>query len=239
MSKSYSTIILAGGLGTRMEPITKFKPKPMILYKGTPLVARIINSIQPYSKEFLVTVKYLKENFYDLPYSYKQLSLVEDNSDTMVGAFLNACNQIKHESTDVIGISSDIVFDDEFVKKAINLCDKNSKYDVKVFLTKSKNQKYKKWHWVIQDNMLKDIIIEKESTGYEKLFIVFKRSVLYSYTNGFTTNMGSDEEEFLSYEKFNSGWIYLLKRLLENKTKIGAFVLEGEVKNINSPTDLK
>ena len=234
--KDISVIILAGGLGTRMSEITKFKPKPLVLYKGIPLIARIISNIEPYVSDFLIATKYFKEQFIDLKYSYSNLSLLNTKGENMVSAFIESCKRIK--SKYILGVSSDIVFDQSLVKKAFSIIEHCDKKEVIVFLTKSDSQKYKNWNWIIKENNLQDISVEKESTGYEKLFILFPKSIINVYTKNFSENLGADEKEFENYIEYNKGWIYLLKRMADINIKIRVYILEGAIKNINSINDL-
>ncbi len=231
-----SVIILAGGLGTRMREITKFKPKPLVLFKGIPLISRIISNIEPYVSDFLITTKYYKDQFIDLKYSYSNLNLLNSDGDNMVSSFIESCKKIKSKC--ILGVSSDIVFDQSLVAKSFEIIKKCNKQDVIVFLTKSNSQKYKNWNWVIKNNILQDIKVEKESTGYEKLFILFPKDVIDFYTNSFSENLGVDEKEFENYTEYNKGWIYLLKRMIDKNVKIRVYILEGVIKNINSINDL-
>ena len=81
-------IVLAGGLGTRLNPITKHKPKPLVLYKGIPLVSRIIQSMYPFCDNVTVVTKHMHEQFADLPYSFHKCQLSYSNTDNMAAAFL-------------------------------------------------------------------------------------------------------------------------------------------------------
>ncbi len=69
------TVIMAGGLGTRLYPYTKILPKPLIPIADTPICERIINSLYDEGcDEFHMVVNYkknmIKSYFGELNYNY-------------------------------------------------------------------------------------------------------------------------------------------------------------------------
>lgn len=54
-------IILAGGMGTRMRPLTNTTPKPMLLVQGKPILEWSLLGLRPLSEHVLIVVNYLKE----------------------------------------------------------------------------------------------------------------------------------------------------------------------------------
>ena len=231
---SIHCIVLAGGLGTRLMPITQHKPKPLVLYKGVPLISRIVNSLYPFCQSLTVVTKHMHEQFLDIPYSFRKCNLTYSDTDNMAAAFLEACKSVDEDY--VVGISSDIVFAEDIVEKAFSRLSSDC---VHVFLTKSDTQSYKKWYWEIDNERLLDIRIEENPTGYEKLFILFPKTILEEYTKGFEENMATSKKELQGHESFNSGWIYLLHKMLIADIEVRAVVLDGVIENINSIEDLK
>lgn len=54
-------VILAGGVGTRMRPLTYLMPKPLLPIGGKPLIERTIEYLKAYGfREFVICVAYLK-----------------------------------------------------------------------------------------------------------------------------------------------------------------------------------
>ncbi|MCX7748444.1 MAG: nucleotidyltransferase family protein [Clostridia bacterium] len=59
-SKDNYVVLMAGGLGTRLRPLTDDKPKPMIEIGGRPILEIIINLFKNYGfKNFFISVNYL------------------------------------------------------------------------------------------------------------------------------------------------------------------------------------
>lgn len=57
-------VILAGGQGKRLRPLTNDTPKPLVEVAGKPIIVHQIEWLKKYGvKEFIVTVGYLKEKF--------------------------------------------------------------------------------------------------------------------------------------------------------------------------------
>ena len=61
-----SVVIMAGGLGTRLYPLTKETPKPMLLVNGKPILERIIEKlISQGFQNFYISINYLGEQIKD------------------------------------------------------------------------------------------------------------------------------------------------------------------------------
>lgn len=64
--KPNTVVIMAGGLGTRLSPLTDHTPKPMIAVGGKPMLERIISSAAEDGFEnFILAVNYLGEQIED------------------------------------------------------------------------------------------------------------------------------------------------------------------------------
>lgn len=63
---SNSVVIMAGGKGLRMRPLTEFCPKPMLLVSGVPMLEIIIQRCKDVGlKNFYISVNYLKDQIID------------------------------------------------------------------------------------------------------------------------------------------------------------------------------
>ncbi len=73
-------IILAAGLGKRLRPLTLDRPKPMVLLKGKPLLAHIIDILPPEIDELIIVTGYLGEMIKDHfgeEYQAKKINYIE------------------------------------------------------------------------------------------------------------------------------------------------------------------
>ena len=60
-------VILAGGQGRRLKPLTDSTPKPLIPVAGKPIVAWQIEWLRRYGVEqFILSIGYLKERFIEV-----------------------------------------------------------------------------------------------------------------------------------------------------------------------------
>lgn len=62
VQKENTVVLMAGGLGTRLRPLTDHIPKPMLNIGDKPILETIINSFKGYGfKNFILSVNYKKE----------------------------------------------------------------------------------------------------------------------------------------------------------------------------------
>ena len=86
------TIILAGGLGTRLAEYTDKIPKPMVKVGEKPILSHIMNFYQSYGhNDFIVASGYKQEiikDYYKDSKEFKNLKIVDTGKDTMTGGRL-------------------------------------------------------------------------------------------------------------------------------------------------------
>jgi len=60
-------VVMAGGEGSRLRPLTIRRPKPMVPIAGKPVMEHILNLLKRHGiTEVIVTVQYLASNIEDL-----------------------------------------------------------------------------------------------------------------------------------------------------------------------------
>ncbi|HEY5737590.1 MAG TPA: nucleotidyltransferase family protein, partial [Nitrososphaeraceae archaeon] len=98
-------VILAGGLGKRLKPLTNDRPKPMIEVLNVPIIEWQLKWFKKHDiKEIIICVGYLKENIIDYLGSGNKLGInigyiVEDNPLGTGGALKNT-SSLLNSSTD-------------------------------------------------------------------------------------------------------------------------------------------
>ena len=100
------TVILAGGLGTRLSEYTRTIPKPMVAIRGKPILIHIMEQYAKYGfKEFIIALGYkghiIKKYFSQKNYEKKgwKVDLVETGKKTMTGGRLKRLKKHLHNKS--------------------------------------------------------------------------------------------------------------------------------------------
>ncbi|BAA81303.1 putative sugar-phosphate nucleotidyl transferase [Aeropyrum pernix K1] len=107
-------LILAGGYGKRLRPLTEHKPKPLLEVAGKPVLVHQIEWLRYYGvEEFVLLVGYLKERIIEemgsgAKFGVKITYVVEDKPLGTAGALWNARHIIEKENL-VLVVNGDIV----------------------------------------------------------------------------------------------------------------------------------
>jgi len=107
-------IILAGGKGTRMRPLTYEKPKPLLDVQGRPILEWALMGLRPTVDHVMIVVKYLKEQIEDFMAQqtiFEQYTLVEQLPEPLgTGHALQCCEPhlrsdefVVHNGDDLFG----------------------------------------------------------------------------------------------------------------------------------------
>lgn len=111
-----TTIINAGGKGTRRYPDTQYKPKVMLDYEGKPILDYILDRVAGISESILITINkplglqiadHILENHANLPVTF-----VPDDVQAGDGYGVYLCSHfVGHDDGDVLVCNDDTIFD--------------------------------------------------------------------------------------------------------------------------------
>ena len=116
MHKVKRAIIMAAGIGKRMQPLTLETPKPLIKVNGERMIDTVIKALHANNiTEIYIVVGYLKEQFKPLAEEYSGVTLIEN-------PYYNSCNNIsslymaREHLNDVIILDGDqIIYNPEIL----------------------------------------------------------------------------------------------------------------------------
>lgn len=81
-------IIMAAGIGKRMQPLTLKTPKPLIKVNGVSMIDTVVNALHHnHITEIYVVAGHLKEQFYDWARKWQGVTIIEN-------PYYNTCNNI-------------------------------------------------------------------------------------------------------------------------------------------------
>lgn len=109
-------VVMAGGIGSRLRPLTIGRPKPMVPFLGKPVLAHILNLLKEHHiYEVVLTVRYLAEQiqdyFGDGSHLGMQLSYaLEERPLGTAGSVKNAQPYLEGSKT-ILVMSGDIITD--------------------------------------------------------------------------------------------------------------------------------
>ena len=114
MNKSKRAVIMAAGFGSRLMPVTKETPKPLIKVNGVRMIDSVIKSLHKNGiTEIYIVVGYLKEKFDVLKKEYSGIELIEN-------PYYDTCNNIsslysarEHLENSVILDGDQIIYNDD------------------------------------------------------------------------------------------------------------------------------
>lgn len=114
MNKAERAVIMAAGFGSRLMPVTKETPKPLIKVNGVRMIDSVIKALhQNGVNEIYIVVGYLKEKFDVLKREYSGIELIEN-------PYYDTCNNIsslyvarEHLENSLILDGDQIIYNDD------------------------------------------------------------------------------------------------------------------------------
>lgn len=110
MRGTMKAVILAGGLGTRLRPLTYTVPKALVPLCGKPLISHIVDALPPWIDTVLIAVNYMKdalESYFESLKLPREVILVEELDPLGTGGALK--NVGGHLDDTFVAFNGDIV----------------------------------------------------------------------------------------------------------------------------------
>ena len=213
-----NTIILCGGRGTRLKPITSKIPKPMVQIKGKPILWYIINQLKQYNLTNLYIAigykadyirKYINKSFFDM-----NISLI-DNGNVNIIERVKAVVAI-NPNEDLLVLYGDTISDVN-LKNLLSFSEKNLKSSILTVWPLRTN------FGVVELDDQMNITGFKEKPKLDKYINIgyfILRKDMFNYLNNF-----DNYADFLTF--------------CGNKGSVKAYVHDGEHFTVNNVVELE
>ena len=123
-------VILAGGMGTRLQEYTKTIPKPMVKIKKIPLIMHIMEHYAKYGfKEFIIATGYKSkfiEKFFKKKIKDWKITIINTGRNTMTGGRIKRLQKFTNQETFMLTYGDGL--SDVNIKRLLSFHKKNKNY---------------------------------------------------------------------------------------------------------------
>ena len=223
----FEAVILAGGRGSRLSPLTDFCPKPLLKVKGNSLLEYITDEVNFCGIDNItIATNYLSEQIHE-QFS-ERYKCVKTNFETMVESFIYACGFSTKEH--LLCLSADALITKNSMTHTIDNYLRTGS-DISLTLTETDRSR-KKWKYSIsEEGFLQDLSILTSDNNLERSGLVMSRHVISSLEEGIA-RYGRN------YLGFGTGWNLILRLMLDQGKKIYVSRENFPIFNINTQIDL-
>lgn len=216
-------VIMAGGRGSRLRPLTDKVPKPMLKVGEKPIIEHNLNRLALYGiDDFWISVKYLGEQIEDFFGSGKERNIRIDYvwEDKPMGT-IGSVSKIKNfEHEYILLTNSDILTNLDYEHFFLDFLDKDADLSV------------------VTIPYLVDIPYGVLETSNGHVINLREKPTYTYYSNGGIYLIKKSALEFIPQEKFFNA-TDLMETLLEQKRKVISYPLSGYWLDIGKPEDFK
>jgi dTDP-glucose pyrophosphorylase len=204
-NKEIETIIMAGGLGTRLKPYTNILPKPLLPFRNQTIIENVINKFTDYGlNKFIISLNYknilVKAFFKELNPEFKVSFLEENRPLGTAGILFN----LKNKNKKYLISNCDVILDIDY-NYLINF-HKKKKFDITI-VSSIQRDRIPYGVCKIKDNQLLNIV-EKPEKNY------FANTGLYLVNSKVFKLIKKNE---------NISFVDLINKALKKKMNIGAY----------------
>lgn len=216
-----NVLIMAGGRGTRLKPITNHTPKPLVQINGKPIIVRLIEQLVSNGiVEITISVNYLRDQIKsylgDGSKFNANIDYVEEDTPLGTAGSLNILKPIKND--ELLVLNGDLITDLDFLDLVNS--HRNSGCDFTVgFVEKVSRGDY----GVLEVEKNKILDLSEKPERIENIFagiVVMNRNVLKMIPSGYLDMTD------------------LIKQLLSKSLNINAFKIHSSWIDIGTPENL-
>lgn len=223
----FEAIVLAGGRGSRLSPLTDSCPKPLLKIWSRPILEYLIDEVKLSGvNNITIATRYLKDQINE--HFADRYRCVETDFETMLDSFVYVATQSNKDY--LLCLSADTLITKNSMTHTIER-HLETKNDITITLSKT-NKSKKRWRYITDESgFLQELNIGAPNNNLERSGLVINRQVIDSLKDHISQNP--------DYRKFDSGWNLVFKMMLDQNKRIYVSRQDFPVFNINAKYDLE
>ncbi len=207
-----SAIIMAGGKGTRLLPLTSSIPKPLLKINGKPIIEGIIDLLFKYNiTDISVSVCYLAETiveFLESDSSYSNINILHENSPLDDIGILGACERNLFIYDTILVINADLFTNINLSDFYFSFLTNHADMSIATFMYKTP---------------LPYGLISSENG---EVIRIDEKPILEMEANGGIYLLKKELIDLIPINKPYKAWQLINKLLIENSHKLRVFLIE-------------